>query len=231
MNKSESITHLATALAKAQAEMPVAVLDATNPFLKNKYADLGAIIETSKTILAKNGLSVSQLPEIDNGLVRITTILMHSSGEWIESISSLSLEDQKGLTKAQAAGSLITYLRRYSLASVLGLYADADDDGNDHKDKKEPITYQKLADAIQEEGGVPATNDVKPEYTGKTAKLHQHNYPIGWTGKLIQTFVTTNKLNVPHLDGILQKLNLSFDTDVDTVISAVNDYAKENKGE
>ena len=44
MTRSESITHLAAALAMAQAEMPVAVFDATNPFLKSKYASLGAVI-------------------------------------------------------------------------------------------------------------------------------------------------------------------------------------------
>jgi hypothetical protein len=89
--------------------------------------------------------------------------------------------------------------------------------------------HKPLVDAIIAEGGVPTASDQpKTEYKGKTAKLHQNTYPLLWTGKLIQVFVTSGKLNVPHLDGILQKLNLSFDTDIDTVISAVNDYAKEN---
>ena len=54
MTKSESITNLATALARAQAEMPVAVFDATNPFLKSKYASLGSVIQASRPILAKH---------------------------------------------------------------------------------------------------------------------------------------------------------------------------------
>lgn len=62
MNKSDSITHLATALAKAQAEMPVAVFDATNPFLKSKYASLGAVIQASRPILAKHKLCLVQFP-------------------------------------------------------------------------------------------------------------------------------------------------------------------------
>ena len=88
--------------------------------------------------------------------------------------------------------------------------------------------FDKLVDEIKAEGGVPSQDEPKTEYKGKVAKLHQHTYPLSWTGKLIQTFVTSGKLNTPHLDGILQKLNLSFDADIDTVISAVNDYAKEN---
>ena len=53
MTRSESITRLAAALAMAQAEMPVAVFDATNPFLKSKYASLGSVIQASRPILAK----------------------------------------------------------------------------------------------------------------------------------------------------------------------------------
>jgi hypothetical protein len=62
MTRSESITHLATALAKAQEEMPVAVFDATNPFLKSKYASLGSVIQASRPILAKHKLSIVQFP-------------------------------------------------------------------------------------------------------------------------------------------------------------------------
>ena len=62
MTRSESITHLAAALAKAQADMPVAVFDATNPFLKSKYASLGSVIQASRPILAKHRLSLVQFP-------------------------------------------------------------------------------------------------------------------------------------------------------------------------
>ena len=62
MNKSESVVKLSGALAKAQAEMPAVEKNATNPFLKNRYADLGAVIEAAKPILARHGLSVVQMP-------------------------------------------------------------------------------------------------------------------------------------------------------------------------
>jgi hypothetical protein len=65
MTRSESISHLATALANAQAEMPVAVFDATNPFLKSKYASLGSVIQASRPILAKHKLSLVQFPVSD----------------------------------------------------------------------------------------------------------------------------------------------------------------------
>src|SRR5690606_27326530 len=133
MNKSISIAKLADALSKAQAEMPVVKMNASNPFLKNKYADLGAVIETSRPILAKNGLSISQFPTSEGDKLGITSILMHTSGEWLENTIDISPTDSKGLSYAQAAGVVISYLRRYGWASILGLYADEDIDGRVEK--------------------------------------------------------------------------------------------------
>jgi hypothetical protein len=137
LEKSESIKNLAIALHKAQEELGRVNFDATNPFLKNQYATLGAIIETSKPILVKNGLSVSQPVTSNDGFIGVTTILMHDTGEYIASTATISVEDQKGLSLAQVAGSIITYLRRYSLAAILNLYADEDTDANKMTEARE----------------------------------------------------------------------------------------------
>ena len=130
MDKSSSIKELAAALTLAQADMKPVPMNSVNPFLKNRFADLGAMIEASRPILAKNALSLCQFPvTTGHGEVGITTILMHASGEWMENTVSLPVEIEKGKSSAQVAGSIITYLRRYSWASVLGLYADEDTDG------------------------------------------------------------------------------------------------------
>ena len=148
MTKSESITHLAAALAMAQAEMPVAVFDATNPFLKSKYASLGAVIQASRPILAKHKLSLMQFPVSDrtdgtngtNGtgargdarppeFVGVESILMHESGEFVAEREVIPLTEEKGKTRVQCAGSTLTYLRRYSWAAILGMYSDEDSDG------------------------------------------------------------------------------------------------------
>lgn len=154
MTRSESLTHLATALAKAQAEMPVAVFDATNPFLKSKYATLGSVIQASRPILAKHKLSLVQfpishphpacghpLPSDGRGdgahgvtrptveLVGVESILTHESGEFVAERILIPLTEEKGKSKVQSAGSTLTYLRRYSWASILGMYSDEDSDG------------------------------------------------------------------------------------------------------
>jgi len=128
MTKSESITNLATALAKAQAEMPVAVFDATNPFLKSKYASLGAVIHASRPILAKHKLSLVQFPISDVAGIGVESILTHESGEFVAERIVIPLTEEKGKSKVQYAGSTLTYLRRYSWASILGMYSDEDSD-------------------------------------------------------------------------------------------------------
>ena len=138
MNKSDSVTKLAQALSKAQAEMPVVKMNAQNPFLKNKYADLGAVIETSRPVLGKYGLSIAQFPVSIGERVGVTTILMHESGEWVEDTLTFSVTDSKGLSLAQSSGVVISYARRYSWASVLGLYADEDVDGHTPPAKAKP---------------------------------------------------------------------------------------------
>jgi len=143
MKHSESIKNLAAALATAQAEMPAVQMNSENPFLHNKFADLGAVITASRPVLAKNGLSVSQFPTSDGDRVGVTTILMHASGEWIENTAMLMTEQEKGRSAAQVAGSIITYLRRYSWSAVLGMHSEEDTDGNGNKPASAPKQEKK----------------------------------------------------------------------------------------
>ena len=165
METEVKFDNLATALSKAQGEMPAVKFDSKNPFLKNNYASLGAIIATSKPILAKHGLAVTQLVYNEGDQVGVETILMHSSGEHISTRISMATEAEKGKSAAQVAGSIITYLRRYSLASILGLYADEDGDGNKPVEAKpepqaepepepvaEPMTIERAMKITNSEG-------------------------------------------------------------------------------
>ena len=125
MQTSENINELATALSKAQGQMGGASKTADNPFFKSKYADLGSVIAAVKDPMAENGLSYVQFPFAIEGTVGVTTRLMHSSGQFME--SSFSIPAPKN--DPHTYGSLVTYCRRFSLQSVLGIPAE-DDDGN-----------------------------------------------------------------------------------------------------
>ena len=128
MNQSESIAELSAALAKAQGAMMGATKDSSNPFFKSKYADLASVWDACRKPLSDNGLSVVQTTEFipeNPDLVCIETTLCHSSGQWIKG----RLAGKPVKNDPQGVGSCITYFRRYSLQSMVGI-APEDDDGN-----------------------------------------------------------------------------------------------------
>lgn len=150
MNRSESIKNLAAGLAKFNSEVSSISKDAKNPFFKSDYVTLDKLIMATRDILQKNGLSVLQMPlsrEIPtaNGNmileIGIQTILLHESGEYIES-EPLFMTPAK--QDPQGAGSIISYMRRYSYQAVLNLNTGQDDDGNYMSNKTiNPDEYEK----------------------------------------------------------------------------------------
>lgn len=159
MNKSDSIAKLATALVRVQAELKPVFFDAVNPFLHNQYATLGAVIEASVPVLNRHGLAITQLTTSGINQVGVTTVLLHESGEYIETTTVLNLDSNKGKSLAQEAGSTITYLRRYSWAAILGLYAEEDTDGNGNGTEQRESPKVKTPD---EKPGFLLESDNKP---------------------------------------------------------------------
>ena len=146
MEHSESIANLAAALSAYQATACNPANSAKNPFLKNKYAPLNAILTEVRPELAKHGLALSQLVTgVDK--IGVTSMLMHSSGEWIADTVMLTPDSSKGLSTAQNAGVVITYLRRYAVQAILGISGEDDTDGHaDHprkEDNTKPLVNKK----------------------------------------------------------------------------------------
>jgi hypothetical protein len=117
---------IAVALIKAQMEMGNAIKDSSNPFFKSKYADLNAVREACMPALNKHGIVVLQPIVHIEGKNFVKTLLLHESGESIESLTEIIYSKQND---AQAQGSGITYARRYGMQSLVNVGAD-DDDGN-----------------------------------------------------------------------------------------------------
>lgn len=142
MKHSEELKNLAKSLAKFQASIKDPARNNDNPYFKSKYVALDGLLDAVRPVLAANGLSFIQSPVSNGQDMGVTTLLMHESGEWIESDPFL-LHAIKN--DPQSGGSAITYARRYSLSAVLGVAWDDDDDGNDatrpiNAQKEEPIT-------------------------------------------------------------------------------------------
>jgi hypothetical protein len=142
---SLSIGKLAAALSKVQSQLKSAAKDSANPFFKSKYADLGSVWDACREALGANEFAVSQSAgSTPEGGISITTILMHSSGEWVG--SEVAVKPTKA--GPQEAGSILSYLRRYSLAALVGVVAE-DDDG-------------EAAEGRGAERGKPAAKGRKP---------------------------------------------------------------------
>jgi hypothetical protein len=121
-----NLSELYTALSKVHDETKDIVADDFNPHFKSKFASLSAHLSYLKPIFSKHGLVVIQLPTSeyhDNG-IGIKTIIAHKNGTSIESSCIVPVGEQ---ATGQQAGAILTYLRRYCLASIGGL-ATTDDD-------------------------------------------------------------------------------------------------------
>lgn len=134
--QSEQIGELASALAKAQGEMEAALKSATNPFFGSKFADLNSIIGASREPLSKNGLCIIQsviknTTEANSNGMALMTQITHSSGQWIRSVMPIILTK----TDHQSVGSALSYYRRYSYSSLVGVTQE-DDDGEKAMDRK-----------------------------------------------------------------------------------------------
>ena len=174
MLKSEQINELAAALAKAQGQIEGAKKSSSNPFFKSKYADLAECWNTCREALTANEISVIQMPEEinENGRLNITTMLAHSSGQYISSTLTMTVTK----LDPQAIGSAITYGRRYALAAMVGL-AQEDDDGEkamarqEKKDKK-PVESPINITSVSENGAVRFINGVQCQIQDKNGDWH-----------------------------------------------------------
>jgi hypothetical protein len=128
MLKSEQLSNLAAALAKAQAQFPAIprskVVKVTGPkgSYEFAYAPFEEIIRSTRPVLAANGLAFSQGCMGD----KLVTTVLHSSGEWIA--HETPIVNVQGT--AQSLGSALTYSKRYGFCGAFGIQADDDDDAN-----------------------------------------------------------------------------------------------------
>ena len=136
MKKSDSIVEIAKALANFRKEVKQPMKDADNPFFKSRYVPLPNVVEAIDETAPKQGLSFVQwLLNDESGQIGVATMILHTSGEFLE-LDPVFMKAEK--QTPQGAGSLATYLKRYSLAAAFGITSDEDDDGNQATGNNQP---------------------------------------------------------------------------------------------
>src|SRR5262249_53816813 len=137
---SESVAALASALAKAQAELvnPEKSLTAT---IRNgrpgegersfRYAPLSSGLDIVRKTLGQHEIATMQTTAVDQvgGLVNLTTMLAHASGEWIA--SDWPVCPIAEMANPQRMGAALTYARRYALFTLVGIAGEDDLDAPD----------------------------------------------------------------------------------------------------
>lgn len=171
MEKSEQINELAAALAKAQSEIQNVAKGKEG--YGYKYADLASVLEIARPALSKNGIALIQSASYADQSVSVTTTLAHQSGQWIGATIAMPVQVGKGMSYAQAIGSVITYARRYLLAAMVGIAQEDNDaaivDGQQQQHQALPQQPQKRAPQM---AGLPV-------YSIEQAKENMPN----WVGK------------------------------------------------
>ena len=140
MNLENANAALFAAIAQAQGEVENATKSATNPHFKSRYADLAEVLNTVRPTFARHGLAIVQSVSTEQQLVTVATTIAHKEGGFVTS----SLSCPAPTAKVQDLGSIVTYLRRYSLSAMAGI-SQEDDDGNaaSQRPAKAPAEPQK----------------------------------------------------------------------------------------
>lgn len=193
METSPEIKNLALALSKFQSEMhnldlnrEVKVQTKSGGTYSFKYATFANGVDEIRPILFKNGLCFSQILESDSS---VTTIIIHNSGEWLSGNLLLKTNEQT----AQSIGSMITYAKRYSLFSALGIVAEDDDDGNAATGNN----IQQSTDKPKQEDGKPWLNPKTEQWTKAVSYLKD--------GGLIFDIEKKYKISKENKDKLIQE--------------------------
>lgn len=128
-DESPTLGKLAAALAKAQGSIRNAAKETmnNNPHVNKKYADLGSVWDACRSALAENELAVTQRVTTDGEEVTLTTMLLHSSGEFLRDRLVVRVSPIGSQPWIQALGISITYARRYALSALVGVAPAGDD--------------------------------------------------------------------------------------------------------
>lgn len=165
------LNEIALALSKLQGEVLNATKDKQG--YNYSYADLAQILEISRPLMAKHGLSLTQMPTTEtDGKIGLTSLLMHTSGQHIQSSFELPIEAAAKMSTAQACGSVITYMRRYALAAILGI-AQTDEDAatQEVKKAKSSISDEELKAGIKSIQVCKTMDELKAAFESLTPHL------------------------------------------------------------
>lgn len=209
LKKSESIQNLTKAMAEFQKAVKQPVKNADNPYFGSKYVPLESLVKTVMETGSPLGISFMQYTQVnENGDLGLCTVVMHSSGEYME-FPPLPIRPENN--RPQATGSAITYARRYSLSSIFGIASEEDDDGNEAsgltRQAKQPPKQQPKAQQKQQIKQNDAAKLIE-EYWVKFEKIGVN---VGEVKQFICKRYNVSKIADIPISTLLQSLQAVYD--------------------
>lgn len=147
MKKSENITEIAKAMNACQTSLKD-VFKGTSGYNYN-YASLDTVYDEIRPKMVICGLSLSHEKSYNkaDNTIELTSLLMHTSGQWIEYYGSLPFVSMKQMNDYQSSGSGFTYLERYQTSAIFGITSDEDNDGTEKKSTSKTTAKAKSSDS------------------------------------------------------------------------------------
>src|ERR1044071_5152938 len=200
---SDTIATIAAALAKAQVELtnPEKSLVATvrSPFPREadrsfRYAPLSSGLDLVRKSLGRHEIATIQATDIDKeaGLIHLTTVLAHSSGEWIS--SEWPVCQIADIAPAHRVGAALTYARRYALFALVGIAGEDDIDAPD------------LGGAPSAETEQAWSPDQRKASNGQTAAGQRTNRPAGTITGASRTSILNEQLSASLRESLIEQL-------------------------
>lgn len=153
------------AILSAISELTNPELDSVNPHFRSKYSSLGCVLKHIRPVLKKYGVVAMQDVTTQNQTVSVATILAHAGSNGRITFGPLSLTHDGS---PQKLGSLVTYLRRYSLLAACGICGDEDDDANSAM----PTTSAERKEGKNVSGLPPAPEESRDVSDWRHARIH-----------------------------------------------------------
>src|SRR3954468_13277209 len=215
-HSSESIGAIAGALAKAQIELanPEKSLTATirSPFPREsdrsfRYASLSSGLDLVRKSLGRHEIATVQTTSMDDaaGLIRLTTTLGHSSGEWLS--SDWPVCPVSDTAAPHRMGAALTYARRYALFTLVGIAGEDDLDAPDLNEGPDRALPSPLGSASEQ---TPPKSSSVPERTSSPPGAHERGRRR--TARLPRVLLPAERSHLLR-DQLVEELGHIADTD------------------
>lgn len=220
-----NIGKIAQALALAQSEIESAPKTSLNPHFRSRYSDLSEIWKACRGALTRNGIAVVQAPNFDSEGAWLETLLLHTSGEFV--VGRFPLKPTK--PDMQGFGSAISYAKRYSLAAMVGVISEEDDDGNKACERvpgaAAPTNTQSKAAPVVQTTTPPPSEPAKTKSKGAPFDPANSDHMKILTGLINAKNCNRTKetqIEGPWLKAILKEMTGKSVTELDAVIKVTD---------